>query len=304
MLRSALRKDLNQGAHGGQLDGAERRALAWLEKASRPVSAFENDSVVCDVLDALAANLDGTQAAPEYFSRRRRVLHRVLGYAVRKQRLEKNARQGQPARELDTAAGTRRRHGPAMCGQPSAHHGNAHRVQLRRPRPGTAVRRVLRLHVLRDDAPGRGRRPHPRRLPPARAWLGTAHLHRLQHRVRQGGHRRRAGPRAPRTQRPHQRQAAQRTAGTQARPPGPGAAGVGHPAARPPRAVRHRPGRAPIPQRSREPAPAVDLVAGLAEGPRVRPDPSAAGHAAAAPSLRSPPLRRHPVSTPAYLPQR
>jgi hypothetical protein len=90
VLRSALRKDLNQGTHGGQLDGAERKALAWLEKASRPVSAFEIDAVVCDVLDALAVNLDGTQAAPEYFSRRRRVLHRVLGYAVRKQRLEKN----------------------------------------------------------------------------------------------------------------------------------------------------------------------------------------------------------------------
>ena len=44
MLRSALRKDLNQGAHGGQLDDAERKALAWLVKASRPVSAFENDA--------------------------------------------------------------------------------------------------------------------------------------------------------------------------------------------------------------------------------------------------------------------
>src|SRR5262249_13705557 len=29
-------------------------------------------------------------AAPEYFSRRRRVLHKTLGYAVRKKRLEKN----------------------------------------------------------------------------------------------------------------------------------------------------------------------------------------------------------------------
>ena len=34
MLRSALRKDLNQGAYGGQLDDAERKALTWLEKAS------------------------------------------------------------------------------------------------------------------------------------------------------------------------------------------------------------------------------------------------------------------------------
>jgi integrase len=72
------------------LTRARLTALAWLEEASRPVSAFQDDAVVCDVLDALAVNLDGTQAAPEYFSRRRRVLHRVLGYAVRTKRLEKN----------------------------------------------------------------------------------------------------------------------------------------------------------------------------------------------------------------------
>jgi hypothetical protein len=54
------------------------------------VRAFEDASVVCDVLDALAVNLDGSPAAPEYFSRRRRVLHKALGYAVRKKRLEKN----------------------------------------------------------------------------------------------------------------------------------------------------------------------------------------------------------------------
>ena len=38
---------------------------------------------------------------------------------------------------------------------------------------------------------------------------------------------------------------------------GPRAAGAGHPVARSPRAVRHRPGRAPIPQREREPVPTV-----------------------------------------------
>jgi integrase len=54
------------------------------------VSALEDPSVVCDVLDALAVNLNGKPAAPEYFSRRRRVLHRALGYAVRKKRLTKN----------------------------------------------------------------------------------------------------------------------------------------------------------------------------------------------------------------------
>jgi hypothetical protein len=54
------------------------------------MSAFEDESVVCDVLDALATKLDGKAAAPEYFARRRRVMHRVLGYAVRKKRLPKN----------------------------------------------------------------------------------------------------------------------------------------------------------------------------------------------------------------------
>jgi integrase len=90
VLRRALSKDLNQGSHAGTLDQAEARALAWLEKASRPVSALEDDAVVCDALDALAVNLDGRAASAEYFSRRRRVLHRMLGYAVRKKRLEKN----------------------------------------------------------------------------------------------------------------------------------------------------------------------------------------------------------------------
>ena len=90
MLRKALWKQLNQGEHAGALDEAETRALVWLEKASRPISVFKDESVVCDILGALAVNLDGTRAAPEYFSRRRCVLHRVLGYAVRKKRLGTN----------------------------------------------------------------------------------------------------------------------------------------------------------------------------------------------------------------------
>jgi hypothetical protein len=38
-LRRALRKHLNPGEHAGVLDEAEVQALAWLEKASRPVMA-------------------------------------------------------------------------------------------------------------------------------------------------------------------------------------------------------------------------------------------------------------------------
>ena len=85
-----MRKELNQGDHVGTLTEDEAKAIAWLRRASRPVRAFEDALVVCDVLDALAVNLDGSPAAPDYFSRRRRVLHKALGYAVRKKRLEKN----------------------------------------------------------------------------------------------------------------------------------------------------------------------------------------------------------------------
>jgi integrase len=90
VLRRALRKQLNQGGHAGQPDQDEAKAIAWLARASRPVSALEDPSVVADVLDALAVNLNGKPASPEYFSRRRRVLHRALGYAVRKKRLPAN----------------------------------------------------------------------------------------------------------------------------------------------------------------------------------------------------------------------
>jgi integrase len=90
VLRRALRRNLNQGGHAGELDQDEAKAIAWIARASRPVSALEDPAVVADVLDALAVNLNGKPAAPEYFSRRRRMLHRALGYAVRKKRLSQN----------------------------------------------------------------------------------------------------------------------------------------------------------------------------------------------------------------------
>ena len=176
-------------------------------RASRPVSALEDPSVVCDILDALAVNLDGKPAAPEYFSRRRRVLHRALGYAVRKKRLSQPAEQRQPARRLDPAAGPRRHPRPARCRQPGPGRVHARCLRHRRQTAGPAVPRLLRLHVLRHDAPVRGRRPHPRGLPPARDRMGPPDLRRLQPRRREGLHRRRPGPRAPRPQRPHQGQA-------------------------------------------------------------------------------------------------
>jgi integrase len=90
VLRTALRRALNQNEHAREPDDNERRALAWLERASLPLSALTDGALVGDMLDTLARCLDGTPAAPDYFARRRRVMHRVLAYAVRKKRLDKN----------------------------------------------------------------------------------------------------------------------------------------------------------------------------------------------------------------------
>jgi len=90
VLRLAIRRVLNQNDHARPPDDAEIRALAWLERASLPVSALSDPAVASDLLDALGRKLDGSPAAPDYFSRRRRVMHRVFGYAVRKKRLTAN----------------------------------------------------------------------------------------------------------------------------------------------------------------------------------------------------------------------
>ena len=163
VLRSALRKKLNQGQHGGELDRDEARAISWIARASRPVGSLADPAVVCDILDALTVNLNGKPAAPEYLSRRRRVMHRALAYAVRKKRLAVN-----PLSKPNLPEGWTPPEAPddildPRCGgEPRAGRGDARDVQGHRQAAGEAVCRVLRLHVLRHDAPGRGcGRQHP-----------------------------------------------------------------------------------------------------------------------------------------------
>ena len=143
VLRGGAAQDPQPGEHAGALTDEEVKAVAWLEKASRPMSAFEDAAIVCDVLDALAVNLDGRPAAPEYFSRRRRVLHKMLGYAVRKKRLNKNPLSKDnlpegwtPPEQPDDARGS------AGRGKPSADRRDAYRLQPRRhaPRPPVSSR--------------------------------------------------------------------------------------------------------------------------------------------------------------------
>jgi hypothetical protein len=52
VLRSALRKTLNQGGHAGEPDEDEVRAAAWIARVSRPVGSLVDPAVVCDILDA------------------------------------------------------------------------------------------------------------------------------------------------------------------------------------------------------------------------------------------------------------
>ena len=62
----------------GSPDEDEIRAINWVARASRPVGSLADPAVVCqcDISDALMVNLNGTPAAPEYFSRRRVTLRR------------------------------------------------------------------------------------------------------------------------------------------------------------------------------------------------------------------------------------
>ena len=291
VLRHALSKKLNQGQHAAELDHDQAKAIMWITRASRPVTVFEDPSVVCDVLDALALNLDGKPAAPGYFSRRRRVLHRVLGYAVRKKRLDKNPlskanlpEDWTPPQTPDDTVDPRAVGSPALVASMLASCSHVGRRQgprfvafyacmfyaLMRPSEVAALTRdACHLpgsgwgHLIFADASPA----------PGKAYTDDGQVH--EHRGLKG---RTKGRPSPRARRPVRKV-----------PIPPELAGLlrAHPD------LRHRPGRTAVPLRKRQPAPAVHLVAGLAESPRRLPHPRAAGLTADEAPLRSTPLGRH-----------
>ena len=195
------------------------------------------------MLDALHVNLNGSPAAPEYFSRRRRVMHRPWrtrsarsGWRTTRCARATCPRDG-PRRRLLTTPWTRGRWAvPALVADDARP-----RARASRPAAGQAVRRVLRLHVLRHDAPVRGGGADPQRVRAARAGLGSPDLRRRQPLARPGVHRRRPGPRAPRAEGHGPGGGPAGPASPQAHPEGPDPARAGRPAARAPRPVRHRP---------------------------------------------------------------
>ncbi len=57
-------------------------ALAWVERASLPVSQLGDPRVIRAALDGLCTRLDGSRAAANTITRKRAVIHGALGYAV------------------------------------------------------------------------------------------------------------------------------------------------------------------------------------------------------------------------------
>ena len=104
-LRRALTVTLNPGGRVRDLDPDEARAIAWVTRASRPLRDLEKPGVASSMLEALATRLDGKPAAPSYYVRRRQLLHRVLGVAVRQKRLTINPLGRDQAGESWTAPG-------------------------------------------------------------------------------------------------------------------------------------------------------------------------------------------------------
>jgi hypothetical protein len=77
-----------------------------------------------------------------------------------------------PVRELDRARVPGRRHRPPVCGLTGSDRCDACRFAATSAGPRWRGLYVLRLHLLRDDAPLRGRRAHQGRLLPPGHRLG------------------------------------------------------------------------------------------------------------------------------------
>jgi integrase len=67
-----------------------RSALRWAASHTRPVPALRDPRLLRQLLDSLTVKLDGTPAAPSVTSRRRKILHAALEYAVELELLDKN----------------------------------------------------------------------------------------------------------------------------------------------------------------------------------------------------------------------
>ena len=167
-------------------DPATAAALAWLERASLPVTRLQDPQMTRQALDALAVRLDGRRAAANTIARKRAVFHNALGYAVELGLLEVNPL-GQFQRRMPRAASTAE---PRVIASPGQVDAILKQVTRIRPeltaffgclyyaalRPEEAV--ALRRDSLTLPASGWGQLTLTAALPrSARAWTGNGTAH-------------------------------------------------------------------------------------------------------------------------------
>ena len=89
-MREALRWAFIQSRAEEDRPEEVQVSLRWLHRASLSLTALTERKVISKALDACATQLDGSEASPEYYRRRRRVFYNSLRYAVLEERLRAN----------------------------------------------------------------------------------------------------------------------------------------------------------------------------------------------------------------------
>ncbi|GAA1261867.1 integrase [Saccharothrix xinjiangensis] len=90
-LRGVLSRNLlPPTTRGDELSPEDREVVDWLARNSRPLYDLTDASAVREVLDALAAKLDGKSAAASVYQRKRAVLFNLLSYAVERELIPDN----------------------------------------------------------------------------------------------------------------------------------------------------------------------------------------------------------------------
>ena len=249
VLRAALYGHaFNPQRQSGNPDPGTAAALAWLERASLPVTRLQDPQVTRQALDALTVRLDHRRAAANTIARKRAVFHNALGYAVELGLLEANPL-GQHQRRTPRAASTADPRVIASPGQVDAIFKQVARIRPELTaffgcpyyaalRPEEAV--ALRRDGLILPASGWGQLTLTAALP------RSARLDRQRHRTRTS--RPKAPPRRRHQNRSH-----------------PAAASLPPPLA--PAGTRHRARRAAVPRCPRRPAQRKPLRPDLAPGP-------------------------------------
>lgn len=90
-LRGVLSRNLlPPTTRDDELSSEGREVADWLVRNSRPLYALTDATAVREVLDALAAKLDGRSAAASVYQRKRAVLFNLLSYAVEQELIPGN----------------------------------------------------------------------------------------------------------------------------------------------------------------------------------------------------------------------